>query len=315
LEIKLDIADVNAFLTVVRTGSVQQAAAVLHQTPSALSKALRRLELALGCPVFDRVGKTLRLNADGERLHWRAVELMRLVDETRAVFRGGEQALRCRVAAPAVLQWRYGPRFAEALEDSFPGASLRFATLFELEAVTAVARDDADFAIVTAEALAQGLPPRLEALPIGNVTMQLAAGGGHPLLAGYAGQGDWAVSTEAVLRHDFACPSHSIFCGVDRGARADGWRDDRLPRRIRYWVDDLQVLIAMVRSGRALAYLPDFSLPEQGLVRLMVSDCPYQCLEQVVLVWSPGQAHGWHRRVAAVFGAVQSPTMAMEKPS
>jgi DNA-binding transcriptional LysR family regulator len=118
--------------------------------------------------------------------------------------------------------------------------------------------------------------------------MQLAAGPGHPL----AGRAE--VPTAEVLQHDFACPQHSMFCGLERGGRADGWRDDRLPRRIRFWLDDLQLLINLVRSGQALAYLPDFALAEApDLVRLTVPDCPYECVEQVHLVWRPATASGW----------------------
>ncbi|MBV8467313.1 MAG: LysR family transcriptional regulator, partial [Burkholderiales bacterium] len=89
-----------------------------------------------------------------------------------------------------------------------------------------------------------------------------------------------------------------------RGTRADGWRDDELPRRIRYWLDDIQVLIALVRSGRALAYLPDFALADERLVRLSVTDCPFSCVEDVVLAWQPATAHGWHGYVADFAEAV-----------
>jgi DNA-binding transcriptional LysR family regulator len=85
-----------------------------------------------------------------------------------------------------------------------------------------------------------------------------------------------------------------MFCGLERGSRADGWRDDRLPRHIRFWLDDLQLLIALVRSGQALACVPDFALAHSpGLVRLSVPDCPYDCVEQVHLVWRPATASGW----------------------
>lgn len=137
-------------------------------------------------------------------------------------------------------------------------------------------------------ALGAALPAGLAALPLGEIRMQLAAGPGHPL-AGHS-----KVTTAEVLQHDFACPRHSLFCGLERGARADGWRDDQLPRRIRYWLDELPLLIALVKAGRALAYLPDFALADTpGLVRLAVSDCPYECVEQVHLVWRPGTASGW----------------------
>jgi len=124
----------------------------------------------------------------------------------------------------------------------------------------------------------------------------LAASPAHPLVKRQK-SGTCKATAKEALAHDFACPSHSMFCGIARGARADGWRDDRLPRRVRYWIEDLQVLVAVVRSGRALAYLPDFAVEEPGLVRLHLTDCPYTCVEKVFLAWRPSAAGGWHRAV------------------
>ncbi len=59
-----------------------------------------------------------------------------------------------------------------------------------------------------------------------------------------------------------------------------------------------QVLMSLVRSGLALAYLPDFALSEPGLVRVMLSDCPCVCVETTYLTWRPSAASGWHRYVA-----------------
>lgn len=138
--------------------------------------------------------------------------------------------------------------------------------------------------------------------------MHLAAGGTHPLVANRASVGGAVASASRrvglseVLAHGFACPSRSMFCGIDRAARSDGWRDDQAPRRIQFWLEDLQLLTALVKSGQALAYLPDFALAEPGLVRLDVADYPFASLEEAHLVWQPGTAPGWLGRL--VDGAV-----------
>jgi len=280
----MDIADLRSFLVIARHANLRAAADELHQTPSALSKAIKRLETSLATPVFDRIGKAIRLNAAGERLRERAQELVALAEQTEAEFRGVSLRSHCRLLAPAVLQWGFGAALAAQL----PTHSLAFVTLFEDAALAALARGEGDLALVTEVALGAALPAGLEAKRLGEIRMQLAAGAGHPLAA----RGE--VPTADVLQHDFACPQRSMFCGLERGARADGWRDDRLPRRIRFWLDDLQLLISLVRSGQALAYLPDFALADApGLVRLTVPDCPYECVEQVHLVWRPATASGW----------------------
>ena len=113
---------------------------------------------------------------------------------------------------------------------------------------------------------------------------------------------DYRASTAQVLEQDFACPSRSLFCGVQRGTRSDGWRDDQLPRRIRYWTDDLQLLLGFVHSGQALAYLPDFALHDPHLARIQVSDCAYTCSEQAWLVWDRSTGGAWQQELSATLG-------------
>jgi DNA-binding transcriptional LysR family regulator len=284
----MDIADLRSFLVIARHANLRAAADELHQTPSALSKAVKRLEASLATPVFDRIGKAIRLNAAGERLRERALALVTLAEQMQAEFRGVSLRSHCRLLAPAVLQWGFGASLAARLAALQPQSSLAFVTLFEDAALAALARGEADLALVTGVALGAALPAGLEARRLGEIRMQLAAGPRHPL----AGRSQ--VATAELLQHDFACPQRSMFCGLERGSRADGWRDDRLPRRIRFWLDDLQLLISLVRSGQALAYLPDFALAQHAdLVRLTVPDCPYECVEQVHLVWRPATAPGW----------------------
>jgi DNA-binding transcriptional LysR family regulator len=76
-----------------------------------------------------------------------------------------------------------------------------------------------------------------------------------------------------------------------------------LPRRIRYWVDDLQVLLSLVREGHALAYLPAFALQASGLVQIRIGDCPFECVEQAHLVWRPVAASGWQARLVEAMRA------------
>ena len=313
----MDIADLKCFLVVARQTNLRTAANELHQTPSALSKALRRLEKSLNTHLFDRNSKALRLNADGERLRERAGVMVRLAEQTEAEFRGARTQLFCRVAAPAVLQWRFAKPLTELLTRRYPESRLAFTTMFEDAALAAVARSEADIAFVTGVVVAANLPSGLEAVPLVPMTMQLAASATHPMLAqahaAHAGDSRKSplMTIDQVLPHDFACPNRSLFCGIERGSRADGWRDDRLPRRIRYWVEDLQVLMSLVRSGHALAYLPDFALEEPGLVRVRLDDCPYTCVETTYLVWRPSAASGWHRHVAeGLAQLVQTPAAA-----
>ena len=294
----MNLSDLRIFVSAARRPSLGAAALELHLTPSAVSKALKRLEEALGTALFDRSAKQLVLNESGQRLLGRAQTLLALADQAKSDIMGERAAVDCRVAGPAVLLWRHGQALAQALRGYAEG-SLRMQAMFEDEALAGLARGDINAAIVTSAAIegrAEHWSADWEATDLGSLTLHLLAGATHPLA------GQRKARTAQVLDYDFACPSRSLFCGVQRGARSDGWRDDQLPRKIRYWTDDLQLLLAFVKSGEALAYLPDFALADPGLVRVEVTDCAFTCSEHVWLVWDKRNASQWQHQLANQLG-------------
>ncbi|MES2130603.1 MAG: LysR family transcriptional regulator [Pseudomonadota bacterium] len=299
----MNLSDLRIFVSAARRPSLGAAALELHLTPSAVSKALKRLEDALGTALFDRSAKQLVLNESGQRLLGRAQTLLALADQAKADIMGERAAVDCRVAGPAVLLWRHGQALAQALRGYAEG-SLRMQAMFEDEALAGLARGDINAAIVTSAAIegrAEHWSADWEATDLGSLTLHLLAGAAHPLA------GQRRAKTAQVLEYDFACPSRSLFCGVQRGARSDGWRDDQLPRKIRYWTDDLQLLLAFVKSGEALAYLPDFALADPGLVRVEVTDCAFTCSEHVWLVWDKRNASQWQQQLAQSLASPHRP--------
>ncbi|MBJ7314181.1 LysR family transcriptional regulator [Rugamonas sp. CCM 8940] len=308
----MNLSDLRVFVSAARRPSLGAAALELHLTPSAVSKALRRLEDSLGQPLFDRSAKQLVLNGAGQLLLARAQTLLALADQARADLMGERAAVDCRVGGPAILLWRHGQALARALA-VYPDGKLRMQAMFEEQALAALARGEINAAIVTG-ALVEGRGEHWSddwrVTPLGSVTLQLVAGRDHPLVRGRAAGELLRASSAEVLAHDFACPSRSLFCGVPRGARSDGWRDDQLPRKIRYWTDDLQLLLSFVKSGQALAYLPDFALDDAALRRIHVSDCGFECVEQVALVWNTALAGAWQQDLATTLATTLATSLA-----
>src|SRR5471032_3674647 len=304
----MNLSDLRIFVSAARRPSLGAAALEMHLTPSAVSKALKRLEDSLGTPLFDRSAKQLALNSSGQLLLDSAATLLALADQARSDIMGEKASLDCRLGGPAILLWRQGKVLAGALRD-YPQASLRMLAMFEEEALAALARGDIDAALVTGEVLdgrGEHWSENWQVTPLGSVTLHLVAGRSHPLVAALPPAPLLSATTGQVLAHDFACPSRSLFCGVQRGARSDGWRDDQLPRKIRYWTDDLQLLLSLVKAGQALAYLPDFALADAELRRIHVSDCAFECVEQVALVWNRAKASVWQQQLAASLQAASA---------
>lgn len=64
--VQMELLQLKYFLTVARCEHVTEAAGKLHVTQSSLSKTIQRLEDDLGVPLFDRIGRKLRLNDFGK---------------------------------------------------------------------------------------------------------------------------------------------------------------------------------------------------------------------------------------------------------
>ena len=64
----VNLDDLDWFVTLAETRNMTRAAEQLHTTQPTLSRSLARLEQEIGAPLFDRVGRRLRLNPSGEVL-------------------------------------------------------------------------------------------------------------------------------------------------------------------------------------------------------------------------------------------------------
>jgi LysR family cyn operon transcriptional activator len=76
----MEIRHLNYFLKLTETLSFTRAAASLHITQSTLSHQIKQLEQQLGCRLFDRIGRQIRLTEPGRVLHDHALRIVREVD-------------------------------------------------------------------------------------------------------------------------------------------------------------------------------------------------------------------------------------------
>lgn len=102
----LNFKHLRYFAAVAQQGSVTAAAATLHVAPQTVSAQLAKLERAMGRQLFDRLGKRLQLNADGEAA----------LEYAKAIFALGEElvSLLAERNAPRRTHLRIG------ITDSIP---------------------------------------------------------------------------------------------------------------------------------------------------------------------------------------------------
>ena len=98
----MDLSDVHAFLRVAKLRSISGAARALHAPKSSVSRALVRLEAAVGSTLVERSTRQLRLTDAGHLLVPHAERIMTEVDEAQAAlgrFAGTPQGT-LRVSVP-----------------------------------------------------------------------------------------------------------------------------------------------------------------------------------------------------------------------
>ncbi len=79
----MDIDSLNAFVSIVETGSFSKAADVISITQPAISKRISSLEKQLGCKLFERVQRSVQLTEEGQELLPRATSILREVENAK----------------------------------------------------------------------------------------------------------------------------------------------------------------------------------------------------------------------------------------
>jgi len=83
----LNLSHLDYFLTIAEKGSVKEACQLIGISQPALSAQLSQLEEALCVKVFDRSGRSLKLNSNGKRLQGLGNQLFRIVGEIHDISR------------------------------------------------------------------------------------------------------------------------------------------------------------------------------------------------------------------------------------
>jgi DNA-binding transcriptional LysR family regulator len=87
---RLTLRQLEVFAAIARTDNVSRAAEALNMSQSAASSALVELERQFDCPLFDRIGKSLRLNSTGRGLLSQVEDLLAKAGEIEGFLAGGK---------------------------------------------------------------------------------------------------------------------------------------------------------------------------------------------------------------------------------
>lgn len=120
----LDLDLVRTFVAAADAGSMVAAAHARHLTQGAVSQQIKRLEEQLGCDLFIRDRRGLRLTADGEKLLLKARRLLNLNDEIWSMMANGPTRGPLRLGVPYDLVGSIVAPVLKAYAEGYPEVEL-----------------------------------------------------------------------------------------------------------------------------------------------------------------------------------------------
>jgi DNA-binding transcriptional LysR family regulator len=286
----MEIFELRYFLEVARFENIHRASEKLRVSPGSLSKAISRIEDELKAQLFSREGRNIRLTDHGKLLKIRASQIVQMEESARMEIAGHHGKLQVVIAGPEVLLSKFGIKITTDLQKCYPDISFEYHACDDKRALEEVAQGQAHLCLVTSE-----VQPELTTKVITETKFLTVVGHGHPLFA--QAKSKKTIAVKDLLQYDFVSPSHPILGQVGLKQSLDGWRDDQFTRKVGYLTSSLKLLEALVTSGRALAYLPDYYTEQLDVLPLSISGCPYSCIQKIKLVSRNPKETGWLNRL------------------
>lgn len=235
------IRELKTLQAVAREGTFAAAGAKVGLTQAAVSAQMQRLEQAMGFTLFDRVGRTARLNSRGQQLLPQAQELLDLYGNLGVAATGQGAGVRLSVGAIASLQRVLLPAALAGFLRQRPGCSTHIVPGVSMALVNQVDAGELDMAAVIRP------PFTLQ----GDLRWKTLAREPFRLIVPRHLPGDdWVelLSTQPFIRYDRASYG---------GRLVDSFlRRQELPLREVAEADELDAIVKLVALGVGVALVP-----------------------------------------------------------
>ncbi|MCA0431860.1 MAG: LysR family transcriptional regulator [Proteobacteria bacterium] len=239
------------FLQVAEAGSVRAAARLSNTAASAISRQVALLESQLGIPLFDRVGRNLRLTPAGEALKTGLLASSEVHEQTLDALNAlrGLQSGRLRIATVESLSMSVLPDVLASFLEQYPGVQVSVFVAGS-DAVTELVNNyAADLGFTFNPASVEGL----EVLHAYDLPMGAVLHPGHPLAQRKS------LTFAECLAYPLAWPAR----GLSLRALLDPLVQDRPDFRPQFECDSLRVMAALARRGRCIAFQPSIGIEQE----------------------------------------------------
>jgi len=187
------------FYHVAKSGSCTRAAEATYRTQSAVSHQIKKLEIELGCLLFERIGKKqLQLTLAGQELFQFAQHMIKEQENVinKIDFIKGMQTGLIKIACPPDILDYLLPKSIERYRTRFPDVKLQLFDMLAQNVITLVRSGDADIGM-TVESL---VPKDLSTIRWKKANYMLLMRNDHPLLV------EEQINIEKIVKHPLIIP-------------------------------------------------------------------------------------------------------------
>ncbi len=148
------------FLIAAETASFSAAGERLGLTQSAVSLQMRKLEEDLGCQLFERTGKSVRLGPEGRRIMADAARMLALYEGMRGQASGDAEPATLDIGAISTAQATLLPRALQQFRRHHPAIHINIVPGMSVQLLSQVDTQELDLAVMIRPRL--GIPPDLK---------------------------------------------------------------------------------------------------------------------------------------------------------
>ncbi len=252
----MTLEELNLFLTLAKTLHFQRASMQSNISPSAFSRAIQRIENEVGCSLFERTNRTVRLTPEGKRFHDYAEQIQGLWREGKQALKSdkaiisGELSIYCSVTAAFGIL----PDVLNGFRKNYPGVHIKLHTGDAESALEQIQSGNADIAIA---AVPDTLPDPIHFMFITEIPLIWIKSATQPEAS------NQKASTPQASKNDINWESTPLILpkqGIAR-RRFDKWcRQMKLHPNIYAQVTGNEAIIAMVHLGCGIGLIPEMVL-------------------------------------------------------
>jgi len=244
----MDTQSLSAFLEVAESRSFSKAGIRLHLSQPAISKRIAALELALGTPLFDRIGRQIALTDAGHTLLPYARESLQQIEHGRRALSqlSGAVPGRLLIGTSHHIGLHRLPPVLRMFTQNYPDVDLDIHFLDSEDACTAVLQGKLELGIVT---LPSQTLPNLRSQMIWPDPLVVVAAPNHPMLA----EGAPKLSLLEVAQHPAVLPDEHTYT---HRIITSALEQHGVAPRIRLSTNYLETLKMLVGIGLGWSVLP-----------------------------------------------------------